>query len=483
MTSPTAPDALMPTPLPPALSSAEILQSLWHLAGLPEAALASAQLPGQSPVLPSSFNLAGAAQASLAATALAALQVGQLRGAPARSFTVDRTGALLGCSAHLRVDGVVANPWDKLSGLYPCGQALGRPGWVRLHANFAHHRDGALRLLGLPEGEATPREAVAQALQHWDAEGLEALAADAGLVVAALRSPADWRAHAQGIHEAALPVLRWRRLGDAPALAWPALPVGAPPLQGLRVLDLTRILAGPCAGQLLAVHGAEVAMVNSPNLPNIAHIADFSRGKRSMLLDLQQDAGRDALGQLVQGAHVFLQGYRPGGLAAHGFSPAELAQRRPGIVVASLSAYSAGGPWAGKRGFDSLVQTATGMNLDEASALGSDAPKALPVQMLDYAAGRLLAFGITVALLRQATQGGSWLVEVSLAGAGHWLRSLGRVADGAGVVAPAIEPWLEDTPSDWGRLSTVRHAVAIDGLALPPLGPAHRPGHDAPHWG
>ncbi|OYU74438.1 MAG: hypothetical protein CFE45_34815, partial [Burkholderiales bacterium PBB5] len=172
MTSPTAPDALMHAPLPPALSSAEILQSLWHLAGLPEAALASAQLPGQSPVLPSSFNLAGAAQASLAATALAALQVGQLRGAPARSFTVDRTGALLGCSAHLRVNGVVANPWDKLSGLYPCGQALGRPGWVRLHANFAHHRDGALRLLGLPEGEATPREAVAQALQHWDAEGL-----------------------------------------------------------------------------------------------------------------------------------------------------------------------------------------------------------------------------------------------------------------------------------------------------------------------
>ena len=154
------------------------------------------------------------------------------------------------------------------------------------------------------------------------------------------------------------------------------------PLDGVRVLDLTRILAGPVCGRMLAGYGADVLLVNSPNLPNLESIADTSRGKRSAHVDLRTDAGRQDLRWLLAGSNVFVQGYRPGGLAALGFSPDAVAGLRPGIVCVSLSAYGGVGPWAKRRGFDSLVQTATGFNHAEAEAAGSSTPKALPMQIL-----------------------------------------------------------------------------------------------------
>jgi crotonobetainyl-CoA:carnitine CoA-transferase CaiB-like acyl-CoA transferase len=205
------------------------------------------------------------------------------------------------------------------------------------------------------------------------------------------------------------------------------------------VLELTRILAGPVAGRTLAAYGADVLLVNSPALPNIDAIADTSRGKRSAHVDLRTDAGRDTLRVLVRDAHVFMQAYRPGALDALGFGAETLAAIAPGIVCVSLSAYGHVGPWAGRRGFDSLVQTATGFNVAEAQAAGAASPKAMPVQILDYAAGFLMAFGTAVALRRQATEGGSWHVRVSLAGTGRWLRSLGRVPDGLAARAPSFD--------------------------------------------
>ena len=198
--------------------------------------------------------------------------------------------------------------------------------------------------------------------------------------------------------------------------------------------------------------------MNGPHLPNITAIADTSRGKRSAQIDLRDADGRARLQALVARSHVFLQGYRPGALAARGFSAQDLARLRPGIVVASLSAYGHVGPWAGRRGFDSLVQTATGFNLAEAEAAGSSQPRAMPMQILDYTAGHLLAFGAQAALWRQHTEGGSWQVRVSLAGVAQWLRALGRVADGLSVQAPPIDGWLETVDSGFGRLTAVRHA-------------------------
>ncbi|MEO8299740.1 MAG: CoA transferase, partial [Burkholderiales bacterium] len=192
-------------------------------------------------------------------------------------------------------------------------------------------------------------------------------------------------------------------------------------------------------------------------------------------------AGRDTLRGLARQAHVFLQGYRPGALAGRGFAPEALARLAPGIVCVSLSAYGAEGPWAGRRGFDSLVQAATGFNLAEAAAFGAAEPKALPLQILDYAAGYLLAFGAQAALLRQAGEGGSWHVQVSLAGVGHWLRSLGRV-DGSGAKRPSLAPYLEAADSGFGRLQSVRHAAQFSATPVQWRRPAMPPGTHAPRW-
>jgi crotonobetainyl-CoA:carnitine CoA-transferase CaiB-like acyl-CoA transferase len=232
------------------------------------------------------------------------------------------------------------------------------------------------------------------------------------------------------------------------------------------VLELTRVIAGPVCGRTLAAHGADVLLVTSPTLPSIPTlVVDTGRGKLSASLDVRAPGGRDALAALVRDADVFLQGYRPGAVGGLGFAPSDTARLSPGIVHVSLSAYGADGPWGTRRGFDSLVQTASGFNHAEAEAAGAaGTPKPLPVQALDHGSGYLLAFGALAALQRQMREGGSWHVEVSLARTGQWIRSLGRVADGLACAAPTrdgIADLLEETASGFGTLSAVRHAARL----------------------
>ncbi|MFT3820508.1 MAG: CoA transferase [Rubrivivax sp.] len=451
--------------------------ALWREAGLPPAAIGRLQLPGREPVLPSSFALATALQASLGAAALAAAEIGRSRGGPPQQVSVDAEAVAAEASAHFSVDGRVPPAWDKLSGLYRAAD-----GWLRLHANFAHHRDGALRLLGLPSGDATPRAAVAEALARWRALDFEQAAADAGLVAAAARRLDEWDAHPQAAAVAAqaLPSLqRWE--GGAPR-PWVPLPPGAPPLQGLRVLDLTRILAGPTAGRVLAAYGADVLLVNSPHLPNIEAIADTSRGKLSAHVDLKTAAGREQMRSLLRDADVFLHAYRPGALAALGFGSAELQRLNPGLVDVALSAYGDSGPWAGRRGFDSLVQTATGLNLAEAQAFGSAEPRAFPLQVLDYGGGFLLAFAAQAALLRRAREGGFWQARLTLARTALWLRSLGRVQGFREVGRPPLDAHLETLDSGFGRLCAVRHAARFSQPWPANRRPSMPPGSHPPAW-
>lgn len=452
------------------------LSDLWALGQMPLAALDQADLSGSDPVLPSSFAVGTAAQSSMAAAALAACEFGHERGQARQRVALDMLHAALECTTWFSVDGRVPDLWDPFSGLYRCAD-----GWVRIHANFAHHRDGALRLLGLDPATATRAQAE-QALLNWSAEDFEAAAAQRGLVVAALRSFEQWDAHPQGQAVAAMPWFTIERIGDAPPLTLPALAADDRPLQGVKVLELTRILAGPVAGRALAAYGADVMLLNSPHLPNIEAIADTSRGKRSAHVDLREPGGRQALERLVGQAHVWMQGYRPGALDALGWSPQQLVQQRPGLVCVSLCAYGAAGPWASRRGFDSLVQTATGFNLAEAQAAGTANPKALPMQILDHATGYLMAYGAAVALRRQQREGGSWLVRVSLAQTGHWLRQMPRVARGFDVTPPPLDDYLESTASGFGQLRAVRHAVR---LSRTPAGwdrPSMPPGSHAPVW-
>jgi len=207
-----------------------------------------------------------------------------------------------------------------------------------------------------------------------------------------------------------------------------------------------------------------VLLVTAAHLPSMLPLViDTGRGKLSTAIDLREPDGRATLTALARDADVFVQGYRPGAIAGHGFAPHELARLRPGIVCASLCAYGHEGPWAGRRGFDSLVQTASGLNAAEAEAFGSREPRALPAQELDHATGFLLAFAVMAALKRRAEEGGSWHVRLSLAQTGYWLRRLGRI-DGMHCPDPKfddVRDCLEETASGFGRLTAVRHAAAM----------------------
>ena len=453
------------------------LTALWRDAGLPDSALSNIVLTGREPVLPSSFAVGTAAQVSAAAAALAAAAVGTLRNGLGQQVTLDMRDAALECCGYYTLDGIAPPVWDKIAGLYPCAE-----GAIRIHTNFPHHRDGVLRLLGLPEGEGTGRAAVAQALSTWKALAFEQAATDAGLVVAALRSFDAWDTHPQAAVIAGQPLVSIERIGEARPLAWATLAPDARPLSGLRVLDLTRILAGPVCGRTLAACGADVMLVNAPHLPNIDAIADTSRGKLSALADLRTEAGRAALAACVRKADVFVQGYRPGALATLGFGVDEVARLRPGIVCVSLSAYGETGPWAGKRGFDSLVQAATGFNLAEAEAAGQASPRPLPMQILDMATGALMAFGAQAALMRQRREGGSWRVGVSLARTGLWLRELGRVEGGFDAPKAAFDGVLETSQSGWGALAAIRPSARFSRTPAGYARPSMPPGSSALEW-
>ena len=459
------------------MTAMEALAGLWRLAGLPPAALDGCTLTGSDPVFPSSFRVATAAQSTIAAAALAACELGHARGVERQAVAVDAVHASVECLGWFSIDGRVPELWDPFSGLYRASD-----GWVRIHANFPHHREGALRLLGLDPAHAD-RAAAQQAMLAWKARDYEDAAAAAGLVAAALRTFEEWDASAPGRAIAAQPLLTIERIGDAPPQPLPPLSAGQRPLEGVRVLDLTRILAGPVGGRALAAYGADVMLVNAPHLPNIEAIADTSRGKRSALVDLRTPRGRDDMDALVAGAHVFIQGYRPGALAALGLGAPALAERRPGIVCVSLSAYGPQGPWKDRRGFDSLVQTATGFNQAEAAAFGDPAqPKALPMQILDEATGYLIAFAAAAALWRQQREGGSWHVQVSLAQTGHWLRQLGRVDHGFAAKPPPMEPFLETSASGFGALRGVRHSAQLGRTPPAWVLPSAPPGSSPPRW-
>ena len=455
----------------------QVLADLWRAAGQPDAALDSITLTGSEPVLPSSFAVGTAAQATVAASALAAAQLWRLRTGRQQGVRVDmRDAATEFRSEHyLGIDGKpVADHRDKIAGLYRCGD--GR--WVRLHTNLPHHRAGTLKLLGCDYDRA----AVQRALDGWQAVALETAAAEAGLVITATRSFEEWDAHPQGRAVASLPPFVIEKIGDAPPQA---LPAGDRPLSGLKVLDLTRVIAGPVCGRTLAMHGADVLLVTAAHLPAMEPLViDNGRGKLATYLDLRKPEDRATLGSLLRQADVFVQGYRPGAIAQYGFSPQEAARIRPGIVCVSICAYGHEGPWANRRGFDSLVQNANGLNDAEAKAFGASQPKPLPAQALDHGTGFLMAFAAMSALARRATEGGSWHVRCSLAQTGVWFRNLGRIDGMAGpdLKAEDVQDRLYESESGFGRLTAVRHSAVMSETPPRWARPSVPLGTNAPAW-
>ena len=435
----------------------EILGNLWTSVGGDLAALESVTLTGEEPQLPSSFRVAAAAQASIAAAGLAAMQIWQLRSGQAQHVSVDMRHAIVECRSerYLRVDGKPPPPaWDAIAGIYKTRDQR----FVRLHTNFPHHRAAVCKVLNcVPE-----REQVQAALMQWDGEEFETAAYAAGGVVAMMRSHEQWSElpHAKAL--ATLPTISIEKIAGAAPKPWPG---GDRPLAGIRVLDLSRVIAGPVAGRTLAVHGADVLLISGPELPAIPWLTiDTGRGKLTSFVDLKNAQGQRTLRDLTAQADIFSQGYRPQALAALGYSPEAAARINPGIVYVSLSAYGHAGPWAERRGFDSLVQTATGFNHAEGEAAGIEGPKELPAQMLDHATGYLMAFGAMIAKARQSREGGSWHVRVSLAQTGRWLWNLGRLSDGfkaEDLKGDAVSAFLEEVPSGFGPLRAVSHSAVL----------------------
>jgi len=456
----------------------EILTELWTSAGGDAVALDAVTLTGEEPQLPSSFRVAAAAQTSIAAAGLAAAQIWKLRSGQSQGVAVDMRHAVVECRSerYLRVDGKPPPPaWDAIAGVYKTGDRR----FVRLHTNFPHHRAAVCKVLDCkPE-----RDDVQAALMQWEAEAFETAAYAAGGVVAMMRSHDEWSdlPHARAL--AALPTISVEKIGEAAPRPWPA---ADRPLAGLRVLDLSRVIAGPVAGRTLAAHGADVLLISGPDLPAIPWLTiDTGRGKLSAFADLKSEQGRGVLRDLLAQADIFSQGYRPRALGSLGFSAEDAARINPGIVYVSLSAYGHAGPWAERRGFDSLVQTSTGFNHAEGEAAGVEGPKELPAQMLDHATGYLMAFGAMMAKARQSREGGSWHVRVSLAQTGRWLWNFGRVADGLkteDLKGDAVTPFIEAVPSGFGPLRAVSHSAVLSKTPAFWSRPAMPLGSHPPQW-
>jgi len=438
----------------------EALERIWTLARGDRAALERIELAGSEPALPSVFAVGTAASACIGAVGLAASELWRLRSGIAQPVRVGmRPAAVAYRSEHyLRIDGAPVEGPDRARSYFR--DTSGR--WMQLHMGYPHHRDGILRELGCRDDGPE----IARALSRRDAFEVEDTLAAQGLPGYALRTPEEWARHPQAAALGCVPVLEVARLGDAPARS---LPVGERPLAGVRVADLTRVIAGPVCGRTLAAHGADVLRIHPPHLPEVPVLAmDGGRGKRCAHVDLRNCDDRRAFDALVEGADVFVQGFRPGAIASLGYGPEELAERRPGIVYVTLSAWGESGPWANRHGFDSLVQTATGIVAAGSAARGVEEPAPLPCQALDHSTGYLASAGAMAALARRATEGGSWLVRVSLAAAGRWLDGLGRV-DGLGAPDPdlaAVADRLERRSTAFGEMTSVRCAEELP--ATPP---------------
>ncbi|MEU3262036.1 CoA transferase [Streptomyces albidoflavus] len=378
----------------------------------------------------------------------------------------------------VRLDGREPVTFAPLSGFWRAAD-----GWVRTHANYPHHRARLLGALGLPQG-AGPRE-LAAVLAGRDAAATEESVYAAGGLAVAVRDRDTWARHPQGVAAAAQPLAGHRPLAPGGA---PLPPSGREPgyaAAGLRVLDLTRVLAGPVATRTLALLGAQVLRLDAPWLPECQDaLDDTGMGKRSARLDLATVDGRAVLGRLLETADVVVTGYRPGALEAlAGMAPEELAARRPGLVVAQLSAWGWTGPWAGRRGFDSLVQAASGVALAERGAgRAPDAPPgALPAQALDHGTGYLLAAAVLRALTRRHRTGEGSLLRLSLARTAHTL--LHRDVPGqAPQPDPDAKPALREAVTGRGRLRYAPSPVEFTGA---PRDWSRTPGlwgADAPCW-
>ncbi|MCC5036069.1 CoA transferase [Streptomyces sp. WAC 00631] len=441
----------------------------WAALGGPEDLAGRVSFTGAEGILPARLPVRELARATVGVCSLAAAELLAARNATPLPEVRVHEGAVATAfvsERHLRIGGRAPVTFAPLSGFWRAAD-----GWVRTHTNYPHHRARLLAALGI--GETADDRAASAALaaevgSRPAREVQETVYAAGGLAVAVATEPA------QAVH----PLVGTRTAGGGRARE---LPPAALPAAGVRVLDLTRVIAGPVATRTLALLGADVLRVDPPGVREFADAhADTGMGKRSALLDLSSPGGRETFEELLASADVLITGYRPGALDRYGLSPEALFERRPGLIVAQLRAWDPSGPWAGRRGFDSLVQAACGIAAAEAA--GDDGrPGVLPAQALDHGTGYLLAAAVLRALTDRRTTGAGRHLRLALAGTASWLLHGIRPAPLNGEPYEP-EAWLTETASPAG---TLRHALPPVGYAGAPANWSRPPGvwgTDRPAW-
>ncbi|MEV4418468.1 CoA transferase [Patulibacter sp. NPDC049589] len=427
---------------------------------------AAATIRGADPVLACRYPLGEAAAAVHAAVGLQAARIGEDRGLAPQTVAVDVAHAAASLRGFLDqvVDGETLDP-DPTGRLPGVGLFAAQGGWVQTYGAFPPLRERTLGVLRCDDD----RGAIARAVAGWDADALVDALVDAGAPGATVGTAAEWEASDQGRALRALPLVVLERIGDAPPEPFPALR-DPRPLDGVRVLDLTRIIAGPACGRTLAEHGAEVLQIASPRLHSVRRAAiETSPGKRVVHLDLTDPGSLAALRALVPAADVLCQNARPGALGRRGLGAEQLAELRPGIVYVSTDTYGHVGPWRLRPGFEPLAQAGVGWADEHRDAEGR--PTIVPALPCDYATGYLAALGAMAALRRRVIEGGSWHVRTSLARTAMWFR------DQEGRVDPAGAP---GTPA----AATAGRRIRLDGGfgAVDQLAPAVTMSGTPPRW-
>ena len=462
----------------------DALRTILPIAGWSDDRARAVEISSETdPILPTPFRIGETSAAALAAVGLAVSDIWTLRTGRSQQVAVDarQATASLRSGHYMQMEGApVSTERNTVMGVYPARN--GR--WSYLHCNFPNHRAAALSVLGVPED----REAVRKAVAGWDALELEEAIIAAKGAGGMVRTMDEWAKHPQAAAIASLPLMEIVKTGES---APEKLPDGHRPLSGIRVLDLTRVLAGPTCARTLAEHGADVLKITGAHLPNLGYQEyDTGHGKLSAHLDLREARDVETLRGLVRDADAFSQGYRPGTLGARGFSPEALAKLRPGIVIVSLCAFGHVGPWASRRGFDTVVQTVSGITSRQGELFpgAEPGPQFYPVSAIDYLTGYLMAFGAIVALTRRAREGGSWLVRISLAQTGRWLVGRGQVPETQlrdvpkEFTAEEIERWSTTSETPVGRL---RHLAPVVRMSETPprwARPSVPLGYNEPVW-
>jgi len=441
------------------------------------------EIVGAEPVLPSPHYLASGAAVARLLTGVGANALWQTRGHAPQKLSVDMRHAAAALHSYMHIkyhDESKAPPQAPIPGMMTVTRITaakdGR--YMQLHGSM-HDGPQILEELGL--GEDATSEEVNAAVAKRDAFELQDAFIRRKVCGGVVMSREEWAAHPQGIATKDWPVVRITKIGDAPM---EPLPDGDRPASGVRVVDLTRVLAGPTCAKTLAEHGADVLHISAPHLEKMGRFdVETGIGKRQTYLDLNVPEQKESLLELIRTTDVFSQGYRLGTLARRGLSPEQLAELRPGIVYVAENAYGHVGPWAERPGWEQLGQAATGMSFREGQSQPDGVPKLAPAAVNDYSTGYFAAYGAMIALAKRSTEGGSWLVQVSLSQTCRWYQDFGDTNDFANADRGDMAPYLGEMDTDhFGRITYLKPALSMSETEPHWEKPPRMQGSDEPVW-